>query len=336
MTAVLDQFRALGAQDFTTDILQPAGALLDLYGEDIRARALVTHDAQRGELMLRPDFTVPLVLHHGGAGAARYCYSGRIFRQQDGDRPTEYTQTGYEVFGGPSADADAEVFCAMAQAVGPLATPEMGDMGVLLAAVDALSTTPLRKAALARHIWRPARFRALLDRYGAAQVAPSRAALLAQADPMAGVSDVLGLRSRAEIQARIDRLRADADQPPIPAAEVALVEALLAAKGTAPQVLLTVRTVAADLPALMPAADRLRTRLDRLSQAGVDVANLRFDLTLGRAGMEYYDGMIFAFRHGDGPPVALGGRYDALTRALGVDATAVGGVIRPDLMEAAR
>lgn len=336
MSDLLARFAARGAQVFTTDILQPAGALLDLYGEDIRARALVTHDAQRGELMLRPDFTVPLVLHHGGAGAARYCYEGRIFRQQDGDRPTEYTQTGYEVFGGDPAASDADVFCAMADAVGPDVRPIMGDMGVLLAAVQALSTSDLRKAALARHIWRPGRFRALLDRYGSDQIAPQRAALLAQADPLAGVAELPGLRSRAEVQARIDRLRADADQPPIPAAEVALLDSLLTAKGTAPQVLDTVRSVAADLPAVTPAADRLRARLDRLSGAGVDVANLRFDLTLGRAGMEYYDGMIFAFRRGDGPPVALGGRYDALTRALGAATTAVGGVIRPDLMETAR
>ncbi|MDC3265334.1 hypothetical protein OAU61_04555, partial [Planktomarina temperata] len=43
------------------DILQPADVLLDLYGEDIRARAYVTSDPLRGEQMLRPDFTVPVV-----------------------------------------------------------------------------------------------------------------------------------------------------------------------------------------------------------------------------------------------------------------------------------
>ena len=53
--------------------------------------------------------------------------------------------------------------------------------------------------------------------------------------------------------------------------------------------------------------------------------------------MEYYDGFVFGFHaigRADLPPVATGGRYDALTRQLGQGATipAVGGVIRPDVL----
>jgi ATP phosphoribosyltransferase regulatory subunit len=56
--------------------------------------------------------------------------------------------------------------------------------------------------------------------------------------------------------------------------------------------------------------------------------------------MEYYDGFVFGFyaeNRPDLPPVATGGRYDALTRVLGSqngdnrDIPAVGGVIRPEL-----
>ena len=53
-----------GALPVETPILQPAETLLDLYGEEIRARAYVTSDALRGEQMLRPDFTVPVVQMH--------------------------------------------------------------------------------------------------------------------------------------------------------------------------------------------------------------------------------------------------------------------------------
>ena len=84
-------FQAAGALPVEADILQPADTLLDLYGEDIRARAYVTQDPLRGELMLRPDFTVPVVEMHmaHGADPARYCYAGEVFRRQedDGDRP---------------------------------------------------------------------------------------------------------------------------------------------------------------------------------------------------------------------------------------------------------
>ncbi|MEM7690808.1 MAG: ATP phosphoribosyltransferase regulatory subunit, partial [Pseudomonadota bacterium] len=73
-------FQARGAEVFEADILQPAGALLDLYGEDIRARAFVTQDPLRGEMMLRPDFTVPLVQQHvaTAGGADRYTYAGEV------------------------------------------------------------------------------------------------------------------------------------------------------------------------------------------------------------------------------------------------------------------
>lgn len=113
-------FRAAGAVEVEADILQPAEVLLDLYGEDIRARAYVTADPLRGEMMLRPDFTVPVVQMHmaDGAEPARYCYAGEVFRKQErpSARRAEYVQVGYEVFerDNPVA-ADAEVFALFAR-----------------------------------------------------------------------------------------------------------------------------------------------------------------------------------------------------------------------------
>ena len=90
---LLSRFRDAGATEIAPDILLPAGDLLDLYGEDIRARAYVTSDPMRGEQMLRPDFTVPVVQSHmaGGAEPARYTYAGEVFRRQehDPDRSSE-------------------------------------------------------------------------------------------------------------------------------------------------------------------------------------------------------------------------------------------------------
>ena len=72
-------FRAAGAVPVEADILQPADRLLDLYGEDIRARAFVTSDPLRGEAMLRPDFTVPVVEMH--LSAAHGEIRGSVVRQ---------------------------------------------------------------------------------------------------------------------------------------------------------------------------------------------------------------------------------------------------------------
>ncbi len=345
---------ALGATPVEADILQPAETLLDLYGEDIRGRAYVTADPLRGELMLRPDFTLPVVQMHmaGGAEPARYAYMGPVFRKQEhrGGRPSEYLQVGFELFARAApAEADAEVFAAFAGMLAPLAVqPVTGDIGLLTAAVRGLTTTEPRRAALLRHIWRPRRFRALLDRFaGRVPPPPARRALveaLAAAPAralIAAAGPLVGLRSEDEIAARAAALLEDAAAPPIPGAEVATLEALMALAGPSDRALDEVRRMAGRLPALSPAADRLAARLAALARRGIDPAALPFEASHGRTTLEYYDGFVFAFtapgREG-WPPVASGGRYDALTAVLGRGRSipAVGGVIRPALTAALR
>ncbi|MCW8844119.1 MAG: ATP phosphoribosyltransferase regulatory subunit, partial [Rhodobacteraceae bacterium] len=323
---------------------QPAEVLLDLYGEDIRGRAYVTSDTLRGEQMLRPDFTVPVVQMHmeHGAEPARYTYSGQVFRRQEDDasKDNEYTQVGYEVFDRETpAAADAEVFALIQSVVAPLGLrAATGDIGVLMAAVQGLETTERRKRALMRHIWRPRRFRALIERFaGRAPVPASRAALLAKEDPMALDAPMIGMRTEAEIRARIEALRADADTPPLSAGQVEMLEALLSVRETLPFALEHLRDIAVDMPAITEAVLRIQDRMEALAARGVDVDALEFETSYGRTQMEYYDGFVFGFyaegRH-DLPPVATGGRYDALTRVLGQgrEIPAVGGVIRPGLM----
>ena len=337
-------FEAAGGEVVETAILQPAEVLLDLYGEDIRARAYVTSDPLKGEQMLRPDFTVPVVQMHMDSAAepARYTYSGEVFRRQEDDprRASEYLQVGYEVMGAADpAEADAEVFALMQGILAPLGlAPATGDIGILMAAIDGLSTSDARKDALRRHVWRPRRFRALIERFsGRAPVPATRAALLQAADPMADATPLIGLRSAAEIAARIEALRADAASPPIAEGEVDLLSAILAVRETCPNALEQLRDIAVDMPAIAGAVRALAARLDAMEARGVDTAALPFEASYGRAQMEYYDGFVFGFTseaHPELPPVASGGRYDALTRQLGRgrEIPAVGGVIRPGLV----
>ncbi len=341
-------FAEAGATPVEAAILQPADILLDLYGEDIRARAYVTGDPLRGEMMLRPDFTVPVVQMHmdSGADPARYTYAGEVFRRQELDekRPNEFLQVGFEVFDGADpARADAEVFAMIAKGLGDLPVrAATGDIGILMAAVRGLRTSEARKTALSRHIWRPRRFRALLDRFGGrVPMAASRAALLAKADPFAGAGPDIGLRSRAEVAERIGTVRADAEAPPISAEELALIDAILSLRETLPHVISELRDIAVDLPAIGAAVQRLSDRAGALADRGVDVDHLEFEGSFGRTALEYYDGFVFGFQ-AEGraglPPVATGGRYDALTTILGQGRAvpAVGGVIRPELVVALR
>ena len=344
-------FQAAGAIPIEADVLLPAGALLDLYGEDIRARAYVTQDPLRGEMMLRPDFTLPVVQAHmaNGADPARYTYLGEVFRKQDhpGQRASEYLQVGFEVFDRKAPEAaDAEVFALFSRLLAPLnLTAATGDIGILMAAVRALNTTDRRKAALLRHVWRPGRFRDLLARFSGRSPQPEeRKALLDRlkaASPevlLAAAGPLTGLRSEAEITARARALIEDADAALIDASEVAVLDQLLALDAPSETALSELRSLARAMPAINRAVDRFELRLDALSARGINVRALPFEASHGQSTLEYYDGFVFSFHHPNSalPPVASGGRYDALTAVLGQGKSipAVGGIIRPGMVAA--
>ena len=71
---------------------------------------------------------------------------------------------------------------------------------------------------------------------------------------------------------------------------------------------------------------------------------MSFDAAFGR-NLEYYEGFVFEItapadsgKQSDLPPLAGGGRYDAMTQRLGAaqPIPAVGGMIRPEALLAAR
>lgn len=341
-------FAANGAQAVEPAALLPADILIDLYGEDLRARAYTTHDPVLGEQMLRPDFTVPVAQMHMESGEAlgRYAYAGSVWRrQQPGSaRPVEYLQCGFETFGeANTAHADAEVFALLAEALrdAPV-TPATGDMGIILAGVNGLETSAARKAALMRHLWRPERFTRLLERFARPpQPTSARAALLEAAAAgqldsyLEGFGPAIGLRSLDEIKARATRLLEDFDTPPISRAQVDLLEQALAVKAPMEDAIKTLRGIATEMPALSGAVELIHARAEAISEFGIDGFKLPFEASYGRTTLEYYDGFVFGFtaeNRADLPQIAQGGRYRALTLALGRATPAVGGIIRPEAL----
>lgn len=348
---VLEALSATGAQRVEPAALQPADVLLDLYGEDIRARAFVTGD-DGAELMLRPDFTVPIARLHldGSRAPARYVYCGPVWRRQEAGsgRAREFLQAGVEIYDDAHpASADAEVLALVAAALGDAPVDLVtGDMGLVLAAIEALDTDPARKTALRRHLWRPARFHALLDRFGTdhAAISAARAPIIAgnpgaRVEVAAGEMTLVGLRGMDEIAARIEDLAREAARPPLAQDDVARLNAVLAVTGTCREAAEALETLARTMPELAPAVDRFEARLAAFETRGLDPGRIRFEASFGRTTLEYYDGFVFgaiARHRPDLPPIASGGRYDALTARLGGGGRvpAVGGIVRPEALRA--
>lgn len=376
LATIAGLFAEAGFAPVTTAHLFEAETLIDLYGEDIRARAFLFPGtgggsgggSGGGELCLRPDFTVPVVRSHGAAGwdrAARYAYQGTVFRRQDpgSTRPTEYLQAGVEDLGAADrAEADAQLFALVlrvldAAGAGPLAITT-GDLGIAFALLDALPMPERRRRQLRRHFWRPQRFHQLLDAAVAGPAAPSalRSRLIEAAAGPAPAEDIaalaaeageaLGLRELDEIVSRSLVLAEAAGDPPMPAVQAELIEVALSIKGPAANALARLRALMdAGGIDITPALDRCEARLAALDRAGIDAAELPFDAAFGR-NLEYYEGFVFEVAAADGemgrrpdlPPLAGGGRYDALTARLGATSPvpAVGAMIRPEAVIAAR
>ncbi|MEL6583801.1 MAG: ATP phosphoribosyltransferase regulatory subunit [Pseudomonadota bacterium] len=343
---LLERFTAAGASEVEPPALLSAETLLDLYGEDIRTRAYTTLDPVEGERMLRPDFTVPVVEMHVAAGQepARYAYAGPVWRTQESTslRPTEYLQVGYELFDrGAPEQADAEVFALIAGAVaGQGLSVATGDMGVIRAAVASLTLSDRRRAALLRHIWRPARFTKLLERFSApaATLSDRRAtALAAGLDQVLGDIPLNGVRQASEITERLNWLAEEAQEPPLPVEQAAALREVLNIAVPLAELPEALHSLLDVLPELSTAAAQVAARNAALAERGIDPQTLPFEARFGRTTLEYYDGFVFGLfdpNRSDLPPIATGGRYDALTSALsgGKGIPAVGGIIRPEAL----
>ncbi len=90
--SVTDLFEAAGYHRIEPEILQPADIFLDLSGEEIRHRLLLTTDNEGREWALRPEFTIPVArayLASGSLKEAGYSYYGPVFRARSGE-PSEH------------------------------------------------------------------------------------------------------------------------------------------------------------------------------------------------------------------------------------------------------
>lgn len=341
-------FAQFGGAFLEPAILQPAHTYLELTGEELRARLVVTASANGGdELCLRPDLTVASALEklaRDEAAPGAVLYDGPAFRQPLSavDRPIEFPQTGREKFGGTDAAADdaealkaALAACQVCGAAGVQITLSDASLSsAIIRAAGFKGTDATRAAALLRR-----KDESKSQTRSALGQALSGLSLDAAEDAVREIvaatgADLIGGRSARDIAERL--LARAAPQPSAPEPVRAAAADIFAIKDSPAKAIAAIEARADKAGLSLKAwADGWRARIAAMEKAGVDLSAARFD-----AGREfrfgYYDGFVFelvAPSLGEGAPVGAGGRYDGLLAALSngrVNLPAVGAMVRAD------
>jgi ATP phosphoribosyltransferase regulatory subunit len=363
---LLAVFVAAGHEAVAPPIIQPAGVFLDVLGEALRGRTYVFTDLNGEELCLRPDLTVPtcrlyLERHAASGGDAHYCYNGPAFRYQpagaDAAHPREFRQAGIESFGvADREEAEARILALVLTALTQSGLRDwslrIGDLGLFDAVLDAAEMPERWRRRLRHQFWRAKAFRAELKRLTtspARSAATLPGALIAALDPddparaaalvaehldKAGI-DVFGVRSVPEITEGLLAIAADAKAAPLEQKTAAMIDDYLGLKVRAPDVPKRVRELAGNgAPGIAAALQAYERRSALLEESGVALAEVPFSGEFGR-NVAYYSGFVFevmAAALGPASPIAGGGRYDGLLKAVGAaqNVPAVGGAIHTE------
>lgn len=348
-------------------ILHDAELFLDLAGEDLRRRLFLTQSMDGNELCLRPDYTIPVCLHHLTSGAAArradYAYLGPVFRQRAGETG-EFFQAGVESIGRKDSEAaDADILALSRQALqaSGIKRPRIriGDSGLFSALLDALALPQIWQRRLERAFGDPARLATLLSRLGGEKDSPPQAyaGVLAALDgsdhkgarrvvddllALAGVSQIGG-RSSAEIAERfLEQARLESTKGKLPAK---LIRRFLSIKGDPAEAAIQLAALATkeglDLGSALARFDR---RLKEFAAHGIAPEGMLFSAGFGRR-LDYYTGFVFEMLDGTGAetlPLVGGGRYDRLLSLIltrdgsGPDIPAVGFALWLDRLSSGR
>ncbi|MFM7083429.1 MAG: ATP phosphoribosyltransferase regulatory subunit, partial [Hyphomicrobium sp.] len=355
-----------GYEAISPPIIQKADIFLDVIGEVLRGRTYVFTDPEGEELCLRPDLTVPTCRYYlekpdTGYDLRQYCYHGPAFRYQAlgtaSTHPREFSQAGIETFGTKLREhTDANTMAIILKAIKSLGlndtTLRIGDIGIFRALIKAIDMPERWRQLLIRLFWKPISFRAELKRF----TEPRSLTLQTIPQELQNSIDVhdlqrsekavieylsakgfdpYGTRTVKEITQNLMWRLLDTKANPLSIEKATLIEKYLSIRGPVKQVQDELRkllqTSGIDITATL---DSFEMRLQFLSETGVDVSQIEFSAEFGRQ-MAYYTGFIFEIISpllGFDSPIAGGGRYDDLLKAVGAKTNipAVGGAIHTE------
>ncbi|MCX5495446.1 ATP phosphoribosyltransferase regulatory subunit [Kaistia dalseonensis] len=351
MTVDTNQLRILlseaGYRFVEPPILSDANVFLEVAGEDLRRRLYLTTGFDGSELCLRPEFTIPVCLHHLATGDAHrmadYAYLGPVFRQRPGENG-EFLQGGVESLGRTdriTADADVLALALDAVRLYGLDKPivRIGDSLLFSAVIEALGIASVWRRRLSRVFGDRQRLDATIERLsgGGTSEAPAHAGFLAALDgtdhaaahrivedllSIAGIKAVGG-RSAGEIADRFLEQSSLAVGAGLSARAQTVLKRFLDTRGTPEVALAALKTLSIDEDLGIEATlDGFEKRAEGLARRGIDLSTLDFAADFGRR-LDYYSGFVFEIYDEAlpaGRQVVGGGRYDRLMPALGAKA----------------
>jgi len=320
------------------DVLQPADPFLDTAGEELRRRIFMTANESGQPMCLRPEFTIPVCLHHlrQGDGPSRYGYVGTVFRQRRDDSP-EFLQAGIEDIGDfDTTNADARSLADALTMVVDLGADTastrttLGDQSVFDAVLEALDIPRGWRLRLA-HVFGDQDALALqLDALAKPPVMPPLPDDVAAAmseDPkmleraVAGHLERAGLlngggRKAVEIARRLYAL-ANAASRALDQRRLDVLRSFLALRVPLSEAVSTLDVFCHKHGLVLNGnRDRFAARVSAIRQAGLDCNTITYDASFGRA-LDYYTGLVFEICNSDGAVLVGGGRYDKLLTLLG-------------------
>ena len=346
---IMKYFEDFGAKEVELPTLFNFEILLNLYGEDLRSRAFNINDPLTGEKILRPEFTVPMVMMHMSRKKKYgiYSYNGCVWRKQisSSSEKNEIPQVGIEIFHEEnSAKYDAKVFKLFFDIINfDCVEFEIGDLGVLRSILDLIEISDYKKRILLKHIWRPKRFLSLIEKFSDTRLALKSERYLLDLKKLDQIKSsldngksIFGLRTIDEIKERINLINEENYTLPINQKDKDLiikVQSLSCKLDKAPFIL---EGLFGEEKKFLNSIDKLKERNEELKNLKININDILFAVSHLRSGAEFYDGFTFGFfKKNDKnlPAIAKGGRYDALTRIIGngEGLPAIGGMIRPDL-----
>jgi ATP phosphoribosyltransferase regulatory subunit len=324
-------------------ILYDARVFVELAGEDLRRRLFLMSAGDGNEQALRPDYTIPIALHHlaGGSAGRRadYAYLGPVFRQRPNEKG-EFLQAGVESLGrADHAAADADMLrlaLRATEALGLEASVRIGDSSLFAALLASLDLAEPWRRRLSRGFGNTPRLKMLIGRLAGdhERAPPPHEGFLAALDgadhdaahrvvedllALAGIKTVGG-RTAGEIADRFLEKAALAAGVGAHVRAPGALHRFLAIGGTPDASIKALRALARDEKLdLGPAIDLFERRADGFAGHGIDVGRLTFAADFGRR-LDYYTGFVFEIHDAARAGLAQivgGGRYDKLLALIG-------------------